>query len=172
VAGLVTEDFENLYRTTRGEILSFLLRRVSQPADAADLLSEVYMVAWRRRQGLPEDPRLWLYGVARTVLKAHHRQGKARGGLAERLRTQIEEQYVVDDGYLYVKQVLDQLPSRDRELMELAVFEQLSPAEIAVVLRRRSGTVRVQLHRARERLRAIITADEALADQLAPRDGS
>jgi RNA polymerase sigma-70 factor (ECF subfamily) len=157
----VTAEFESLYLSTRRQLLAFLLRRVDQPADAADLLSEVYLVAWRRRGEPPDQPVLWLYGVARKVLTARRRRDAVTTKLAARLRAELVEQYAPDEGDLYVRQVLAQLTTRDRELMELAVYEQLTPDEIATVVQRRPGTVRVQMHRARATLRAILDAEIA-----------
>ena len=156
----MTSDFEDLYVSTRQSLLAFLLRRVDQPADAADLLSEVYLVAWRRRADPPEEPVLWLYGVARKVLCASRRRQAVSAELAVRLRAQVVEQYAPDEGDIYVRQILAQLQARDRELMELAIYEQLTPGEIATVLRRRPGTVRVQMHRARTRLQALVTSGD------------
>jgi RNA polymerase sigma-70 factor (ECF subfamily) len=155
----VTVTFEQLYADTRRDLLAFLLRRVEQPADAADLLSEVYLVAWRRRGDPPEQATLWLYGVAKKVLAAHRRRNATDARLSERLRTSLVEQHVLQEGDLYVRQVLGRLNRRDREVMELAVYEQLTPDEIAQVVGRRAGTVRVQMHRARARLQQLLSSD-------------
>ena len=40
--------FEGLYGAHGRAILAFALRRAEQPADAADVLAEVFLVAWRR----------------------------------------------------------------------------------------------------------------------------
>jgi RNA polymerase sigma-70 factor (ECF subfamily) len=163
VAGTVSDSFDELYEGTRSSLLAYFLRRVDEPADAADLLSEVFLVAWRRRDELPEQAHLWLYGVARKVLAAHRRGRRVQYELATRLRAQVVQQYAMAEGDVYVRQVLSRLSARDRELMELVVYEQLTPVEIAVVLGQRAGTVRVRLHRARERLRG------ALADDVVPK---
>ncbi|MFG2049725.1 RNA polymerase sigma factor [Micromonospora sp. NPDC048935] len=59
--------------------------------DAADVVAETFLVAWRRRQDMPVggEARLWLYGVARRVLANQHRGGVRRQRLGERLRQQI-----------------------------------------------------------------------------------
>lgn len=63
--------FEQVYVTNAADLLSYFGRRVRIPADAADLLSETFVVAWRRGDRMPADPeqaRMWLFGVARRVL--------------------------------------------------------------------------------------------------------
>src|SRR5437764_8674339 len=74
--------FEQVYVETRAAVLAYLVRRTETAEEAADLLGEVYLVAWRRMEQLPRDAeaRLWLFGVARRLLANHRR----------RLRTQSE----------------------------------------------------------------------------------
>ena len=59
-------QFEALYAAEGRRVLAYALRRTAQPADAADVLAEVFLVAWRRLDDVPAgaEARLWLYGVA------------------------------------------------------------------------------------------------------------
>ena len=78
-----------LFRDTRAPLLAYLTRR-APVEDAADLLAEVYLVAWRKRADLPpgEERRLWLFGVARRLLAEHHRYSWKRADAeAETSRT-------------------------------------------------------------------------------------
>jgi len=57
------------------DLLSYLRRRTDSH-EAPDLLSETFVVAWRRIDDLPKDPeraRMWLFGTARGVLLNHAR---------------------------------------------------------------------------------------------------
>ncbi|MBB2959045.1 sigma-70 family RNA polymerase sigma factor [Pseudoclavibacter helvolus] len=47
---------EALHDANAADLLSYFGRRVSIPADAADLLSETFVVAWRRIDHMPSDP--------------------------------------------------------------------------------------------------------------------
>lgn len=80
-----------MFGRTRTQILGYLLRRTVGPADAADLLGEVYLIAWRRREDVPagDQARLWLYGVARRVLANHHRTQATQRRLADTLAAQL-----------------------------------------------------------------------------------
>jgi DNA-directed RNA polymerase specialized sigma24 family protein len=62
--------FEELYRSTAKDLLAYLTRRASDPEEATDLLAEVYVIACQRLDKVPPDgnARLWLFGVARTLL--------------------------------------------------------------------------------------------------------
>jgi len=77
--------FEVVYAAHRGPVLGYVLRRTGNPDDAADVIAETFLTAWRRLDEIPRDPqtRLWLYGVARRVLAADL-------GLLADLDTQIE----------------------------------------------------------------------------------
>lgn len=50
------------------DVLSYLLRRMPERADAADVLADTFLVAWRRIGEVPEGDaaRPWLFGVARA----------------------------------------------------------------------------------------------------------
>ncbi|GAB2458807.1 sigma-70 family RNA polymerase sigma factor [Nocardioides hungaricus] len=146
--------FEALYRRTSPEMLSFLRRRVGD--EAPDLLAEVYVVAWEKRDGLPAEwlRRAWLFGVARRLLLSHGRR-TSRDAAAEveaaRLATQPAHEADQSVGSA-VRAALARLPEIDRELIQLTEWEQLSVAEAAVATGLRPGTARVRLHRARARL--------------------
>jgi hypothetical protein len=61
-------------------ILAYALRRTLTRDDAADVVAETFLQAWRRLEQAPEEGsavRLWLYGIARKVL-ANHLRGKRR----------------------------------------------------------------------------------------------
>ena len=64
------ERFTALFEATRLPLLAYAVRRVADPADAADVVAETYLVAWRRLDDVPAgaDARPWLFGVARRVL--------------------------------------------------------------------------------------------------------
>lgn len=140
-------------------LLGYALRRVDTPDDAADVVADTMLVAWRRLADVPVDEtaRLWLYGVCRRVL-ANQRRGRVRRErLGERLRQRLvevapdlSEEVAISDS---VRRALDQLGDGDRELIRLTSWEGLEPHEVAVVLGLPARTVRTRLHRARARLR-------------------
>ena len=74
---------------TRGCLV--MLRRTDSPDDAADVLAETFLVAWRRLDDMPsgEVSHLWLYGVARRILADHHRGEQRRTKLADRVRDEL-----------------------------------------------------------------------------------
>lgn len=147
-------------------LLGYALRRVEQPADAADVACDVLLVAWRRIDDVPEgdDATLWLYGVARHAVANLRRGDRRRRALHAKLRSQVAALAVagpepsVADG---VVEAMNALSADDRELLRLTAWEGLSPAEISTVLGVDAGTVRVRLHRARRRLEARLSTEGA-----------
>ena len=154
---LAEARFSRLYRDHEREILRYALRRSAEPEDAADVVAETFLVAWRRLGEVPVDEgaRLWLYATARRVLANHKRGSKRRTRLAERLREELRRQLPLRPAA--DRPVLDALAAMtdaDRELLMLVGMEELSPSEAARVLGISTMAARTRLHRARRRLRA------------------
>jgi RNA polymerase sigma-70 factor (ECF subfamily) len=154
--------FESLYAQHGRAVLAYAVRRSSDPHDAADVVAETFLVAWRRLDEMPanQDARLWLYGVARHVLSNQHRSERRRERLAERLRQELPlaldalPQAVRATGA--VRAALERLGAEDREIVRLAGWEELTPREIAKVLGISQVSARSRLHRARRRMREAL----------------
>jgi RNA polymerase sigma-70 factor (ECF subfamily) len=148
-------QFEALFLETRAPLLAYLIRRAPSE-DAADLLAEVYLIAWRRRADLPpgDERRLWLYGVARRLLAEHHRSAWKRVDAETGTDDSNPPDSPLDDDRRgeAVRHALESLSDLDRELVTLTTWERLSPADAARVVGITAGTARVRLHRARARL--------------------
>ena len=161
--------FEVVYAAHRGPILGYVLRRTGNPDDAADIIAETFLTAWRRLDEIPHDPqtRLWLYGVARRVLANHHRGERRRSALADRLRADLAayrppEQ---DGEQAQVTEAFRGLPAADRELLALSAWEGLDYGQIAVVFGCSRNAVRLRLFRARKRFAAELAAARARSAQ-------
>lgn len=156
------ERFEALYRANARHLLGYALRRAARPEDAADVVAETMLVAWRRIDEVPDGDgaRPWLYGVARHVLANSRRSIRRRDRLGERLRQDVRRLVGPEpdlaagvSASLEVRQALAALAVDDREVLQLAAWEGLGPQEIATVLDVSPVAARSRLHRARARLR-------------------
>ena len=154
--------FGRLYRDQGRAILAYALRRVEEPEDAADVVAETFLVAWRRLDEVPVDSgaRLWLFAVARRVIANLHRSERRRTRLGERLsetlRTELATQPAPAGEAAEVLRAMGGLGDDDRELLLLVSWEELSPGEAAKVLGVSSLAARSRLHRARRRLRTLV----------------
>ena len=151
---------------------AYLSRRAGHEA-ADDLLEEVWVRAFRSRDCY--DDRLpalaWLYGIARNVLLGHFRsQHPIRtGDTAWRDAGEpdpwdaVDEQLDARRTVSGLTEALAALSGDDREVLLLVAWEQLTPAEAAVVLGIPQGTARSRLHRARTQLRRHLETSESPA---------
>lgn len=146
-------------------VLGYLTRRVAITEDAADLLSEVLLTAWRRWDTVPRPPddRPWLFVVARNVLANHDRSTRRRDtatrALAQtlgRLGADVPEPSAT---VLDVRAAINSLQALDREILTLTVWDGLTSAEVATVVGLPSSTVRARLARARAQVKARLAPD-------------
>lgn len=156
----------DVYHRHSAAVMAYALRRC-HPDDAADVVSETFVVAWRRLDAIPEEPAVkpWLLGVARRVLANQRRGLRRRGELVRKVSTYLAPRFQdvsalehIGDLQL-VGDALNTLSSSDRELLMLVAWEELTPTEIATVLGVPSAVVRKRLFRARNRLAAAVERD-------------
>ncbi len=143
-------------------MLAYAVRRTPNAQDAADILADTFLVAWRRLGEVPRDDeaRLWLYGVARNVLANQRRSERRRERLADRLRQELPAALPgvsasAPEGGA-VRAALTQLGTEDQEILRLSGWEELAPRDIARVLGISQVAARSRLHRARHRLRGAL----------------
>lgn len=143
-------------------LLAYFERRVG--AEGADLLAETMTVAWKRRTSLPADvepARMWLFGVARNVLRNAQRTGIRQQHLAERLRAETQQTTAGDSSEaLEMRDLVSRLDDDLAEVLTLVHWEGLSLVEIAGILDIPASTARGRYQRARHELLAQLTADE------------
>ncbi|MGN9781075.1 RNA polymerase sigma factor [Nonomuraea sp. ZG12] len=158
------DRFEAIYDAYYPAIHQYAARRTSSPDDTADVISEAFLIVWRRIGEVPEGERalLWLYGVARRVLANQRRGALRKGVLADRLRAELVADRPVEPVDLeYVRIAFDELPERDREVLALACWEGLTGEQIAKVVGCTTLAARTRLHRARRRLAAALDEQQS-----------
>jgi len=152
--------FREVLDANRRAIQLYCARRLS-PADANEASADVFIVAWKKLESIPagDAARLWLYGIARNVVRNHSRAGRRRMRLNAKAFSVSE--IAPGDPELQVVQRLEnrqvgeaaaQLSERDREVLMLHAWENLTVAEIAVALDLNSTAAHMRLNRALKRL--------------------
>lgn len=152
----------DLARELGPELLRYFARRVVPAEDAADCLSETLLALWRRRDALPvsaTERRAWAYGVARNVLANHRRSHARRHALIDRLRLAISTApgFAPASEDSPALQALTELNERDRELVLLVIWEELTLREAAAALGTTEAAARKRYFRARAQLKSTLT---------------
>ncbi|SDK22591.1 RNA polymerase sigma factor [Nonomuraea jiangxiensis] len=156
--------FEEIYGSSYGQLLGYALRRCLDPDDAADVVAETFLIAWRRLEEVPEgdEARLWLFGVARKVLANQRRGERRHERRTAALRAELAATPLVADlpgeDLSQLGQVFRALPEDDRELLALVAWERLDPGQIARVLGITRNAARVRIYRARKRFARALAA--------------
>ncbi len=129
--------FDALFASYGTDMVAYCSWRADGATDAQDAVAEVFLTAWRRLDQVPEGEaaRVWLYATARKVLANQRRSNRRRVALQERLTVQaapVSTEPTEEEAL--VREALRRLGPQDREVLLLAEWEGLSPAQIAVVL--------------------------------------
>lgn len=157
------DRFRHIFARNHSAVSAYVRRRTKSPADAEDVVADVFTVAWRRLDDVPADAAretLWLYGVARRTLANQRRGAERATRLAARAAEQTGFAPAADAGLAEAgdlrdaMQALSALGEPDQELLRLTLWEGLSHAQVAVVVGTSVPNVAVRMHRAKRRLRA------------------
>jgi RNA polymerase sigma factor (sigma-70 family) len=164
-----TEDprsFGVLFERHARAVYGYLARRAG-PDVADEVLSEVFLVAFQRRDafdGRSTSARPWLLGIGTVLLRAHakkeakHLRVTARAAEAEAHDGGLERALDKQDASRRMRRMLDhlqQLPPIDRDVLLLYAWGELSYDEVAKSLGIPVGTVRSRLNRVRRELRRM-----------------
>ena len=154
-----------LYEEHWAALDAYCRRRI--PAESVpDVVSDIFLTAWRRAADIPLEAELpWLYGVARRVVLNHQRSGRRRTRLSAALASQprpqlpdTETQVVRRAEERVLLAALATLRPDDQEIIRLRAWEELSSADIARVLGISPSAVDMRLNRAKRRLRRALAS--------------
>lgn len=142
------------------EIYLYLYSLCKSAETAEDLMQEVFLKALLSWDDTGGNLRAWLYKVARNrclnELRAKkHETVMEEMTLADEAPSPVEK-YLKDERKRALYQGMMTLPQRQREILELYYFSEMSMKEIAVFLKVTPENVRVLAHRAKKNLRAYM----------------
>lgn len=131
-------------------------RYASNPSEAEDIAQDALLRAWRRRSTLrePERRNQWLATIVRNEAFRQHARVRPDPTDTIELSEGAEDSRVVAAVELAdLHQALKKLSEKDRDLLEMRYQDDLTQGAIARKLGIPEGTVKVRLHRARNKLR-------------------
>lgn len=158
---------EVLYRRYAPQIFTYLLRHLSSQQDAEDLLVEVFLALLEKPSSMElEEQRCaaYLQAIARNKLANYYRQ---KGGqqfvpleeIAE--TTHAPEQVMPEPSVLaherqaHLRQTVGALPALQQKILHLRFVHGLPHGEIATLLAKSEGAVRMILSRTLKQLRSF-----------------
>ncbi len=177
--------FDALYRKYLAQVYSLAHHELGDHHEAEDVTERTFMLALgalpRFREEAPDDAgpeastfRVWLFRIARNVVANHRRSARRRP------TTPLDEAVLVATGEDVERRTIARaeagaawaavrrLPGDRRRAVVLRFVEEMSTAEIAGVLGRSEGAVRVLLHRAlRTVARDLVPAADATTEHSA-----
>jgi RNA polymerase sigma-70 factor, ECF subfamily len=157
--------FEDLYRQHSTRLFNLAWRMCGTRADAEDLLQEIFLLAYRKLPEFRGDSNVgtWLYRLAMNRCLDHL---KSRHTRASSATTTLDEEVmpgprrVADGGIkrLDLERAIARLPEGARAAFVLHDVEGFQHHEVATILGISEGTSKSQVHKARLKLRALLTA--------------
>ena len=160
---------EEALKANSVDLLHYFERRTERDA-AADLLAETLLAVWQRHQDLPEgteSARMWLFGIARNVLKNAERGRRRRHRLVSRLKVMLRPEgssQAADHG-AEVRDAVRRLEPELAELVCLVHWEGFSIADAGQLLELPASTARGRYQRAKEQLRTALGENSTPGDQ-------
>jgi len=164
--------FEELYKAHAGRLYSLACRMLGNPADAEDLLQEIFLSAHRKLDSFRGESALgtWLYRLGMNQILDHVR---SRAGRAGQVTDGLDDASVLADasGHRLADRAIDridleralaELPEGCRAAFLLHDVEGLEHKEVSEVLGIAEGTSKSQVHKARLRLRGLLRREHGV----------
>jgi RNA polymerase sigma-70 factor (ECF subfamily) len=157
---------ERLYARHNVRVHRFVLRIIGNATIAEDIVSEVFLDVWRHADRFEERSRVstWLLAIARNKSLSIARQ-RSIEPLDEQLSAVIEDpaddpETAVDkkDRGAVIRKCLSELPTAQREVIDLVYYHQKSVAEVAQIVGVPESTVKTRMFYARRRMGEILQA--------------
>ena len=161
------QAFGRLIDDYGGLVHTLLLRMVNDRDTALDLAQETFVKAWTKIRSLRKQESFpsWICSTARRTALDHLRRKRVRkevrmseenfiGSTAE------SEPELSEEGIVLLEKAVCRLSERDKQLITLAYWKELSLLDVGRIMGIPESNVRVYLHRARKRLREHLRGHE------------
>jgi RNA polymerase sigma-70 factor, ECF subfamily len=159
------KEFSQLYDNYIDKIYRFIFLKVSSIETAEDLTSETFLRGWQayeNRADTLENPRAFLYQIARNLVTDHYRQkGKAQLVSVDQTslidpRVNLEKSAEKDLDLMNVRHAIADLKDDYQNVLIWHYLDDLSVKEVAKLIDKSEENTRVLLHRALKSLKKTI----------------
>jgi RNA polymerase sigma-70 factor (ECF subfamily) len=145
--------FIAVHKDSYPRVYRFVRRRVESAELAEELAADVFRVVWQKWGDEPHTDIAWLLTVARNLIGNAYRSRDRQLALQEKLRAAAERLSGPESQDLMVHNAMAGLRDSERDILQLAYWDELTMAEIARVLKCSESAAKVRLHRARAAFR-------------------
>lgn len=161
--------FEQLYRTYSLQIFKKLLRLVKQEEVAKELLQDVFLRIWEKRETIDPDKsfRAYLYRIAQNLVTDLFRRAAYDRKLLEHLIAATTELYNpmedasnLKDGNAMLQQAIDSLSPQRRKIYTLCKIEGKSYEEVSQMLGISASTISDHIVKATKSLKTYFATNE------------
>jgi len=162
--------FSQIYDQYINKIYRFIYLKVSSQEKAQDLCSETFLRGWRafkENKNKIDNPQAFLYRIARNLVIDHYREkGRTEVVSTDSVpiidpQANLEEDSLLESDLNDIRTALVGIKNEYQEIIIWHYIEDLSVPEIAQVLDKSEGAVRVMLHRALKSLKKEVNINEA-----------
>ena len=164
------EAFRGLFRRFAPNAMSLARRVVRQPFLAEEIVQEVFLAVWRHPEGYEPDRgsvKSWLMGMVHhravdAVRREESQRRRAAGAVADAIDpgddpgVTVVEELDLPEERSAVRSALAELPSEQRQVLELMYFSGLSQSQIAERLSVPLGTVKSRALLGMRRMRTAL----------------
>ena len=155
-----TKTLEAIWEEYCCRLLAFIRGRVSDPAEAEDILQEVFLRVHRNLCCLPQPSKMdsWIYQIARNLIIDHYRRRKELVVIPESLPAEADfpEEDPEAELALSLSELVNELPEPYRQALLLTEYQGLSQVEMAERLGISLSGAKSRVQRARQKLRDML----------------
>ena len=161
------DQFSQIYDQYIDKIYRFVYLKVNSQDVAEDVTSKVFIKAWKafcEPNFVLKNPGAFLYQIARNAVIDHYREkGRQKtvsvdaGQEIADPGTNAQDLAILSADVEVIKKAIQKLDKEQQDIIIWHYLDDMPIADIATLLGRPEGTVRVMLHRALNDLKDLVT---------------
>lgn len=160
---MTEKEFNHMILPLTKNIYAYAQHMLSNPIDAADITQEVMVKLWNTRKELKglKNPRAWVLKVTRNlcldwIKKQKPMYGEEQLSQNEDYTSNPLQEIETKDTVVLLRQLIDNLPKNQREVMILREIEELEFEEIEQLTGLTANHIRVLLSRGRSKVKEMM----------------
>lgn len=156
--------FEHVVQRYQGKLFAYIMRLMNHRDEAHDITQDVFLKAYKHIQRFDTERKFssWIYRIAhnesvkwlkkKTRAKVESLENHVENGFQLADATNTEKEYIREEDAVKVRDAIDALPEKYKEVMEMRYLEQQSYEEISKRLDKPINTVGTLINRAKKKL--------------------